>query len=86
MCISDEDDFNATVITVTFPPDESMGAKKLNAPIPIFDDDVNEAREQIFLALLEVESAVNLELVRNDVLNITTCIIIDNDGKLCVFV
>ncbi len=83
MLFSDADDFNTTAVDVTFPPDEfAIRPNRLNAPIPIFDDDVNEPREQIFVAALTVESAINPALVRNDVLNVSTCIIIDNDGKL----
>ena len=49
--------------------------------IEIFDDEVNEASEQDFLAYLEVIEAVNMGLIQ--ILPVTSCRILDNDGK-CV--
>ena len=47
--------------------------------IEIFDDEVNEASEQDFIAYLEVIEAVNMSLIQ--ILPVTLCRIIDNDGK-----
>ena len=49
--------------------------------IEIFDDEVNEASEQDFLAYLEVVEAVNMSLIQ--IFPVTSCRILDNDGK-CV--
>ena len=59
----------------------------MNAPIPIFDDVVEEPIEEVFFAFLAVKSSINNGVVRNDILNMSTCIIIDNDDgeySVCV--
>ena len=62
---------------MTFPVDE---ISRISAFIPIVDDEINEAWKQVFVVLLQVEEAVNSDLItitRAD----STCVIIDNDGK-----
>ena len=65
---------------MTFPADEISRISGVEAFIPIADDEINEAWEQVFVVLLQVEEAVNSDLItitRAD----STCVIIDNDGK-----
>ena len=64
-----------------YPADEGVNiVQGIPAPIRVIDDDVNEAREQTFIVLLEIERAVNTDLItitRNN----SFCVIIDNDGE-----
>ena len=45
------------------------------------DDEINEAPQQVFIILLEVQTAVNPDLIVI-ARTYSTCIIIDNDGEL----
>jgi hypothetical protein len=74
-------DFNATAFDVVYPADEGVRlVQRVPAFISVTDDDVNEAREQTFIVLLEVVGAVNSNLVSVTRTN-STCVIIDNDGE-----
>jgi hypothetical protein len=73
-------DFNATAFNVTYPADEGVDpVPRIPAFINVTDDDVNEAREQTFIVLLEIVEAVNsnITVTRTN----STCVIVDNDGK-----
>ena len=52
----------------------------MNAPIPIVDDDIDEAEEQEFVVTLNIIDAVD-ESSLNIGRNVTIGIIQDNDGK-----
>ena len=65
-----------------FPADEGLQMEQfVDTFINIFDDEVDEAQEQRFVAYLEILDAVDLNLVEigNDT---AICIIEDNDGRL----
>ena len=79
---SDRNDFDNTVITATFEADAGGNPQTdLNVPIPVFDDDIDEAIDQIFIAQLVVVTAVNRGLIII-VRPISNCIIVDNDREL----
>ena len=66
---------------MTFPADEAMNIADVLATIPIVDDEINEAQEQVFIILLEVLEAVYLDLIT--ITRITSFgRIIDNDGEV----
>lgn len=77
---TDEQDFDATVITISFGADE-LAIVSVPAPISIIDDETNEAEEQFFIAVLRVANAINPSLVKNDQGNVAICTINDNDGN-----
>ena len=66
---------------MTFPADEAMNIADVLATIPIVDDEINEAQEQVFIILLEVFEPVNLDLIT---ITRSTSFgrIIDNDGEV----
>ena len=69
-------DFDANPITIEFLP----GVASVAANISIRDDEVNEAMNQTFIVHLEIESAVNPNLItlsRRD----SNCTIVDNDSE-----
>ena len=79
----DREDFSSDVIVVTFQADE-MGTQinDLAAPVVIFDDEINEALEEVFIVVLTLQSSTDPDSViitRKSLL----CRIIDNDGS-CV--
>ncbi len=65
---------------MTFQPDE-LGPEinDVPAPIEIFDDDIDEAQEEVFVIDLTLNSSINknIQIDRRSSL----CIISDNDGK-----
>ena len=65
---------------MTFPADEIMNIADVDESIPIVDDDIDEAQEQVFIILLEVLEAVNFDLIT---ITRSTSFgrIIDNDGE-----
>jgi hypothetical protein len=74
-------DFNATAFDVLYPADEGVTVvRRVPAFIGVTDDDVDEAREQTFILLLEIAEAVNSNLISVTRTN-STCVIIDNDGE-----
>ena len=79
----DGEDFNSAAFTIVFPADEDAPSltRVLNAPIPIVDDDINEADEQYFIAKLESFDGVNMEsiIIKQDFVMV---VIGDNDGML----
>ena len=71
------------MVVVTFPADETgPQINDISAPIVIFDDELNEALEEIYIVVLTLESSTNpgsVIITRESSL----CRIIDNDGS-CV--
>ena len=74
-------DFNNSAIVVTFQADETgQHMDDVDTPVPIVDDDINEADEQIFVVTVEVVNATDMfriTLEREDSL----CRIRDDDGE-----
>ena len=77
---TDTNDFDSTAFDVTFPADEVMNIADLLTTIPIVDDEIDEALEQVFIIVLEVLRAVNANLIT---ITRSTSFgrIIDNDGE-----
>lgn len=80
----DDNDFDTTVVVVTFFPDEPMlkmdtPVQQIPAPVDIFNDDINEATEQLFVVTLTIVESVNVSLVNNSVRNFSLCRIRDDD-------
>ena len=64
----------------TFPADELNNNADVSRLIPIVDDEIDEAHEQVFLIFLEVLEAINSDLItitRNNSIGH----IIDDDGE-----
>ena len=74
-------DFDATPFNVTFPADEVINIADVLETIPIVDDEIDEAQEQVFIIVLEVLDAVNFDLVTITRNMISFGRIIDNDGE-----
>ncbi len=74
-------DFNPTVLAVTFPADEAPSETifYVDVPITIVDDDINEA-EQNFIVYFEVIDAINENLILSE-RNVAVCTITDEDGE-----
>ena len=81
----DRRDFSIDPIEVTFQPDNSTTAD-LTAIITIFDDDINEVEEEIFVLVLQLVTATEPSLVDFSERNATLARIVDNDGNLCVHI
>ena len=79
-CFLDGDDFDATAFDVTFPDDETMNRADVQEFIPIVDDEIDEAQEQVFIIFLEILDAVNFDLI-TITRNTSFGRIIDNDGE-----
>ena len=77
---TDTNDFDATAFNVIFPADEIVNIADVEEFIPIVDDEIDEAQEQVFIILLEVLEAVNFDLIRIT-RNTSFGRIIDNDGE-----
>ena len=78
--VKDVADFNNTAITIMFDPDEGQGHNEQSIPIPIFDDRVNEAHEQVFVVQLRVVGGANVNSI-TIIRRVSLCRIIDDDGK-----
>ena len=80
--MTDERDFDASVLVVKFPADENNPTSEIDVPIPIFDDDVDEAESQFFYVVLEIANATNPDLVDTEEPNLNVALydIRDNDG------
>ena len=81
-CIPDLQDFNNTVITITFDPDEEERRPERAAPVSIVDDDINEAVEQVFVLQLALVNSVNPGGVDLTSRSASLVRIIDDDRKL----
>lgn len=76
---ADLQDFDNSVITITFQPDEiGVRVNDIETPVPIVDDTIDEAEEQYFVVTLDiVGSHDGVVITLQDAL----CRITDNDGK-----
>ena len=79
--VSDINDFNSTVVTITFDPDEDTNNNERTAPIPIFDDTVNEAYEQVFIVQLRLIDGTNPGAIDLTTRAASICRIIDDDSN-----
>lgn len=77
----DLEDFDATIIRVTFLPDESSATNEHVARIPLVDDDINEATEQVFVVKLYLRTSLNPSKISVTKRPVSLCRIIDDDGK-----
>ena len=75
----DRRDFNITPIEITFEADEINTIFDVSVPIAIFDDEINEVEEEIFVVVLELFDATNTSMV--DFNDAILCRIIDDDRK-----
>ena len=81
LCLhTDLNDFDDTVLTLTLPADESNPTSDFPLRIPITDDAINEANEQIFVVILNLTDSVNPDLITLTRVS-SLCRIIDNDRK-----
>ena len=68
-------------MNATFPADEGQVLQtSVPTSIPIFDDDVNEAADQFFIAHLVVGTEVNSDQVKIE-RSTSICKIVDNDRE-----
>ena len=75
-------DFNNASVTLIFEPDEDgTPMNEKGAPIPIVDDAINEATEQVFVVELRLVSSLDPATVELDTRPSSLCRIIDNDRK-----
>ena len=75
-------DFNNISVTLIFEPDENgTPMNERNAPIPIVDDAINEATEQVFIVELLLISSLDPATVDLNTRPSSLCRIIDNDRK-----
>ena len=82
VAFSDLLDFDNSTITITFDPDEDEADHDLSAPVPIVDDHINEATEQVFVVQLRLISSMNTSSVNVITTRQTSlCRIIDDDCK-----
>ena len=76
------DDFNNTNITLIFEPDEDgTPMNERSAPVPIVDDAINEATEQVFIVELRLVSSLDPARVDLSTRPSSLCKITDNDRK-----
>ena len=78
--LADLNDFDDTVLTITFQPDENNPINDISFSIPINDDAINEAYEQDFVVILNLVNSINPALVTFHRAS-SLCRIIDNDRK-----
>ena len=70
-------DFNNTNITLIFEPDEDAAIYEMSAPNFVTDDDINEAREQVFVAELILVSSLDPARIDLTTRPSTLCSIVD---------
>ena len=79
---SDLNDFDNTSIIIIFEPDEDgTPMNERSAPIPIVDDAINEATEQVFIVELRLINSLDPATVDLSTRPSSLCRIIDNDRK-----
>ena len=83
--VADQQDFNSSVITITFDADEDAEVSELGARIPIIDDAINEAVDKSFVVQLSLVSSLNPAGVDISVRPTSLGRIIDNDRKYFIF-
>lgn len=81
MSFKDSADFSNATITITFQPDGDKVINQLDVPVPIIDDTINEANEQVFVVELRLVSSENPSSV-TIARQTSLCRIIDNDCKI----
>ena len=70
------------MIDVTFNPDEGRRTNNdILVAVPVINDDINEANEQLFVVQLALVSSVNPHMVRVLSRSASLCRIIDDDRK-----
>ena len=75
-------DFNNASVTLIFEPDEDgTPMNERGAPIPIVDDAINEATEQVFIVELRLVSSLDPATVGLSRRPSSLCGITDNDRK-----
>ena len=74
-------DFDATIIGITFHPDENSAINEHVAHILLVDNVINEAPEQVFVVDLYLKTSVNPSKVIITERPVSLCRIIDDDGK-----
>ena len=74
-------DFDTGTIRIIFEPDEDEGDNERDAPIPITNDNVNEA-EQVFVVHLILINSSNPGSIDVMYRSSSLCRIIDDDCKL----
>ena len=79
----DKSDFNNSALIIIFEPDENVGAgiNQVAAPIPIVDDPINEADEQMFVVELHLTDSINPDLIDLTTRPASLCTITDDDSK-----
>jgi hypothetical protein len=77
---ADLNDFDDTVLTITFQADENNPINDIRLSIPVTDDAVNEANEQDFVVILSLIDSVDPDLTNLPRVS-SICRIIDNDRK-----
>ena len=78
--LADLDDFDNTILSITFQADEDNPINDIPLTIPITNDAINEAIEQDFVVILNLTDSVNPDMT--DLARISSlCRIIDNDRK-----
>ena len=76
----DQNDFDNTVLTITFQADETNPITNIPLSIPITDDAINEAIEQDFVVMLNLTDSISPALTKLPRVS-SLCRIIDNDRK-----
>ena len=69
------------MIRITFNPDEVTDVNERATPIPIIDDLVNEADEQVFIVQLHLVNSINPGAIDLTTRAASICRIIDDDSK-----
>ena len=77
---TDLNDFDNSVLTITFQADENNPIFDIPLHVPITDDAINEADEQDFVVVLNLTDSKNPALTRLPRVS-SLCRIIDNDRK-----
>lgn len=79
----DRQDFSSDVFLLTFQADE-FGPMIIDvgAQMVIFDDEINEAREEVFIVVLTLKSSTNPNVVITR--RSSLCRIVDNDGSFTI--
>ncbi len=77
---SERKDFNNSVLTVIFEADEIGDAiNDVSVPVGIFDDEIDEAKEEVFVVDLTLGSAINNQITISR--RSSLCRIYDDDGE-----
>ena len=74
-------DFDNTIIRITFDANEDQDDNERDAPVPITNDKVNEAIEQVFvvhLILINSSNPGSINLTRQST---SLCRVVDDDSK-----